>query len=806
MIEYMKAVKKIKDSVLYSLPDYMKVTASLQIREMNSNLKQIKYGFDERLFSGQYDAKNTMDQLADTNYKFSDFKTDHLTALSEVDINFQFIFMTLLVLFLITVIIIMNNKFNVIEGIMDIVSMSLGMGIISPIGRLSMKIIYFFGFLFIFVVMPEFQGQISAILSQPARRNVETLQDLFDNKYHVFYNGLLQNDMINKQLWVTEEDQKYLHPSGSLDLEKCAPEAQQNSTIACIDLTLNQLLYALKLQNLYVSKEITFKKYYVFWTRKNWALKDKIDKVRSIPMELIDKCFANSSNPLMISSDFVEDQVASRSIDNGSPLIVINGDQRWKQFGGYLPSYPTYIVRFESMKKLAPLIFGIMKSTIWDIKSPIFILDISKGTHDRRAHNILSFLKNFDILVSYYVCYDDKKDSTMVYTLNPYTRYAPSPWNQVKFANDNGNNQTKMTLYSLQYPKDLKNNYKNIYFDKTEHLDGHKIKLMVPVIEKNLPKQSKQRHIIEYMKVVKKIKDYLFEEIEKKQWKKIEKIEKIKEAENYERTDFDNLVFYVIVFGASLLWSLVIFGIELMVYRIHCKYQRREKERRQFIERLRAQPRIILPRMELIDRSFANNSNPLIISSDLVDDQVASRSIDNGSPLIVINGDQRRNPIEGFLPSYPTYILKLESSEKLVPLIIGFMESTIWNIKSPIFIVDISEGTHDVNASVVLASLAGRFDILVTYYVCYDDKKDSTMVYTLNPYTQYAPSPWNQVKFANDNGNNQTKMTLYSLQYPKDLNDNNKNIYFDKTEQLDGHEIKLLVPLFDQNLPEKYKP
>ncbi|CAG5103219.1 Protein of unknown function [Cotesia congregata] len=73
--------------------------------------------------------------------------------------------------------------------------------------------------------------------------------------------------------------------------------------------------------------------------------------------------------------------------------------------------------------------------------------------------------------------------------------------------------------------------------------------------------------------------------------------------------------------------------------------------------------------MELIDRGFANNSKPLIISSDLlVDDQVTTGSI--------------------------------------------------------------SGGTHDRNASMVLAFL-GSFDILVSYYVCYDDDKDSTMVYIL---------------------------------------------------------------------------
>ncbi|CAG5092244.1 Protein of unknown function [Cotesia congregata] len=270
----------------------MKVTVSIQILENELDSKEFKYGYDEKLFNSHYDARNVRNQLADTNFKLTNFvthyhesqysiltmKTDYLRAFTEIEINHQFIFITLFVLFLIAVIIIVNNKYNVSEGIMDIVSMSLSMGIISPMGRLSMRIIYFFGFLFIFVVMPEFQGEISAILSQPARRNVETLKDLFDNKYHVFYDGILRKDMINAKLWVTEEDQKYLHLSSHAGIDKCTIEAQRNSSIACISKTTEQLLNLLNLKNLYVSKEITFKKYFVYWTKKNWALKEKIDR------------------------------------------------------------------------------------------------------------------------------------------------------------------------------------------------------------------------------------------------------------------------------------------------------------------------------------------------------------------------------------------------------------------------------------------------------------------------------------------------------------------------------------------------
>ncbi|CAG5083969.1 Protein of unknown function [Cotesia congregata] len=387
--KYIKHIEEMQDTTLHSLSDYANVKTSLHVIDNYFTTKMMKSGFDKNLLSRQYDALNQESQLADTNYKLIDFvtqfqersfsiltkKTDYLVVIRKVNINLNLICITIFVLFLLLLIVIMNNKFHVSQGIMDIVSMSLGMGIMSPINRLSMKITYFFGFLFIFVVMPEFQGEISAILSQPARRNIETLKDLFDNKYHVFYNPLLMNDMMNEKLWVTEEDQKYLHPSTYRDLDKCVIEAQQNSTIACIGITQILLKDALILKNLHVSKESLFKNYYVFWTKKNWALKGKVDKARSLPVEI-----------------------------------------------------------------------GL---------------------------------------------------------INHYNKEI-----------------------------DLRN--------------------------------------------------------------KIKKMEKIKEAENYERIDFENLVFHFIMFAATLLWSLVIFGIELFVDHIHSKYKKQEKERRQFIERLRRQPRITL--------------------------------------------------------------------------------------------------------------------------------------------------------------------------------------------------------------------
>ncbi|XP_057335986.1 uncharacterized protein LOC130674621 [Microplitis mediator] len=256
----------------------------------------VKKGYIAELANKTLDVQSDILQLADTNNNFSDFithyhevtysiltkKSNYLTVISEMTYNLQFIIMTIVVLLLIALIIIMNNKFDISGGIMDVIKMSAGMGVMSPFDRLSIRIIYLSGFLFIFTVMPEFQGQISAILSKPMRRNVESLKDLYENKFHVYYNELLENDIINEKLWVTDEDKKYLHPSNHSELVDCQLKAQEDSSISCLSATNHLLHVASKLKYFYVSKEVTFKKYFVYWTRKDWAVKHQLDKIASL--------------------------------------------------------------------------------------------------------------------------------------------------------------------------------------------------------------------------------------------------------------------------------------------------------------------------------------------------------------------------------------------------------------------------------------------------------------------------------------------------------------------------------------------
>ncbi|XP_057335958.1 uncharacterized protein LOC130674603 [Microplitis mediator] len=296
---YLKTITNKKIPSIYTLLPYINATYLVHFTEQGFTKEMMNNGYIDEIVRKVCDANDKLTQLSDTNYQFMDVmtqytlieysiltkKSNYLKVISEITYNIQFIVLSIVCLLLILVVILINNTFRVSESIMDVVRMLANMGVMSPMDRLSMRIIYFSGFLFIFIIMPEFQGQISAMLSKPIRRNVESLKDLRDNKYHVYYHELLENDMIDQKLWVTDEDRKYLHPSSLLHLEKCPYEAQENSTIACINMRSSQLNSALNLKNLHISKDVVFSKYFVYWTRKDWPLKDRVDKMGALSVE-----------------------------------------------------------------------------------------------------------------------------------------------------------------------------------------------------------------------------------------------------------------------------------------------------------------------------------------------------------------------------------------------------------------------------------------------------------------------------------------------------------------------------------------
>ncbi|XP_057326085.1 uncharacterized protein LOC130668068 [Microplitis mediator] len=178
----------------------------------------------------------------------------------------------IIILLLITVLIILHNGYQVRLAILDVLKLLMSMGMDAPLDRLAMKLTFFTAFLFVFIFGPALEGQIFAVLTRPPSQNVETLQDLYDQKYHVYYIEAINYSILQKGLWKTVEEKEYLHPKpSSFTEDQCLELVSEDNGVACIfDYSL--ILYEAMNKNFYISKKFVFKNRYFLQTCKYWML------------------------------------------------------------------------------------------------------------------------------------------------------------------------------------------------------------------------------------------------------------------------------------------------------------------------------------------------------------------------------------------------------------------------------------------------------------------------------------------------------------------------------------------------------
>ncbi|CAG5079150.1 Protein of unknown function [Cotesia congregata] len=291
---------KSKYMTLHQLSLLMNITSTIDLIPNVKIQELLKQGYVKELADEIYDIHDQILPIEATKYKYVDVmayyhemrfsiltkKTNFLTVFNDVTNDVRFVVGTIVLFIMFTIVMFIINKDNVCLAMMDVVRLVLSMTLETPLNRLVMKFILFFGFLFAFLIVPDFQGHVSAILSKPLGRNVETLKDLFENKFHVYYYDRLEYDIINEQLWVSDEDKKYLHPLPENEMIDCIKAVPQNSTIACIFRTKASVGEASELKHLHVSKKNVFKKLMVYWARKNWPLKNKFEEIARVTAEL----------------------------------------------------------------------------------------------------------------------------------------------------------------------------------------------------------------------------------------------------------------------------------------------------------------------------------------------------------------------------------------------------------------------------------------------------------------------------------------------------------------------------------------
>ncbi|CAG5074093.1 Protein of unknown function, partial [Cotesia congregata] len=286
-------IKKSNGITIFEVPTLINATSKIKFIPPPNYFDLLEQGYIEQLADNSCDIYAPIMPIEATDYNHVDViayyheksfsiatkKTNFLTVISDLTQNVRFVVGTIVLFVLFTILMFMINRDDLKLAVLDMVRLVVSMGLKTPLSRLVMKFVLFFGFLFAFLIVPDFQGNLSAILSDPLRRNIETLKDLYENKYDVYYYYGLENDIINEQLWITEEDQKYLKPITLGGMNDCVEFLIDNPKMACIFGTNSFLAAAYNEPELHVSKEPVFKKQLVHWVRKNWPLKDKFDKM-----------------------------------------------------------------------------------------------------------------------------------------------------------------------------------------------------------------------------------------------------------------------------------------------------------------------------------------------------------------------------------------------------------------------------------------------------------------------------------------------------------------------------------------------
>ncbi|XP_057328662.1 uncharacterized protein LOC130669661 [Microplitis mediator] len=201
--------------------------------------------------------------------------------------TYQNIVMSSIVLVILFIIILFNHKFHFGGAALDLLSFLLNMGLTTPINRLWMRITFLSATLFVLIFNPALQGLLTSVLTRPEYRNVQTLKDLRDNNYHVYWSTIYEyNVILDSQLWDEDSLNKYVHVMYPGERDYCMKNVRKNSSMACvIDF---DSLEATNL-DLHISTEFSHK-LHIFISPMNWALNEKAQK---IAMKLFESGFSD---------------------------------------------------------------------------------------------------------------------------------------------------------------------------------------------------------------------------------------------------------------------------------------------------------------------------------------------------------------------------------------------------------------------------------------------------------------------------------------------------------------------------------
>ncbi|XP_053597828.1 uncharacterized protein LOC128667234 [Microplitis demolitor] len=185
--------------------------------------------------------------------------------------------MSSIILIVIFLIMFLNNRYDFSATILDLLAFLLNIGISTPILRFSMRINFMSATLFALIFNPVLQGQVTSLLSRPGDRNVQSLRDLIDHNYRIYFrSNEITNKLRENQPWDDDAFNHFVHVFlKKKDQDACLKYVRNDSSAACI-LDYTELEQIDK--NLHYSRKISHK-CHGFLTARNFPLNKKINKI-----------------------------------------------------------------------------------------------------------------------------------------------------------------------------------------------------------------------------------------------------------------------------------------------------------------------------------------------------------------------------------------------------------------------------------------------------------------------------------------------------------------------------------------------
>nr|ACE75271.1 hypothetical protein GFP_L5_0190 [Glyptapanteles flavicoxis] len=190
--------------------------------------------------------------------------------------------------------------------------------------------------------------------------------------------------------------------------------------------------------------------------------------------------------------------------------------------------------------------------------------------------------------------------------------------------------------------------------------------------------------------------------------------------------------------------------------------------------------------IRILELCYADGVKPIAITPNLIN--TIYQNLDgplSTVTILVLNDHIMTKELQLYYPSYPLYILSIDTTEQLDDLIYYLRSSPFWNLKSTIFVI--SNPEKSCRDAAAILKVLWRFDVLSSYVVC-SETGNQTMIYTYNPFTNRAPDPWTTVRTTN---NPSARWTLYHRFFVNDgqLCD---SLIWDKPRFLDGYTVKIV--------------